>query len=248
MSTPSLSQAVEDYLKAVYRLGSAGKPVGTNKLAEALAVQPASVTGMLKRLSKDGYVDYAPRQGAELTAKGLEVALEIIRHHRLLESFFVRRLGMDWAQAHREAETLEHYISEELETIIDTEMGHPEADPQGSPIPTPSGEMRERDWPTLDRVGPGEHCLVRRVQHAGPDMLRHIEQLGLVPGATVRVRGAAPFDGPVEVRVDGRVLFLGRRVASVIQVERQPRAASRAKGAKRRSAAAAPAGRKRGAP
>src|SRR3989442_11776653 len=106
MSEP-LTESGEDSLKPVSRLGQSRKPVGTNELAEELAVAPASVTGMLKRLSKDGYVDYTPRQGAELTAKGLDVALEIIRHHRLLEAFFVKRLGMDWAQAHEEAEILE---------------------------------------------------------------------------------------------------------------------------------------------
>src|SRR5262245_28961896 len=109
MSDMTLSQAAQDYLKAVYHLGQAGNAVNTNELADALEVAPASVTGMLKRLSKDGYLEYTPRQGAELTSKGRRVALEIVRHHRLLEKFFVDRLGMDWAQAHHEAETLEHY-------------------------------------------------------------------------------------------------------------------------------------------
>ena len=229
MSEPTLTQAVEDYLKALYRLGTPGRAVGTSELAEELAVAPASVTGMLKRLSKDGYIAYTPRQGAQLSAKGLAVALEIIRHHRLLESFLVRRLGMDWAQAHEEAETLEHYISEELESIIDSEMGHPDADPQGSPIPTRAGQVRQRDWARLDDIGPGERCAVRRVEHAGPDMLRHIEELGLVPGTTVEVRERAPFDGPVGVRVGDRTLHLGRRVASVIQVERLSGRTSRRK-------------------
>src|SRR5206468_825406 len=143
---------------AVYHIGhigTSGKAVNTNELAEALEVAPASVTGMLKRLSKDGYLDYRPRRGAELTAKGMQAALEVIRHHRLLESFFVQHLGMDWAQAHREAETLEHFISEELENLIDAAMGHPDFDPQGSPIPTREGEIRAPGWTKLVEAQPG---------------------------------------------------------------------------------------------
>ena len=127
MSETQLTQSAQDYLKAVYHLGRTGRLVNTNDLAGALAVAPASVTGMLKRLSKEGYLDYTPRHGAGLTSKGLQVALEIIRHHRLLETFFVERLGMDWSQAHLEAETLEHFISEELEHLIDSAMGFPES-------------------------------------------------------------------------------------------------------------------------
>ena len=230
MSESELSQSVQDYLKAVYRLRKPGRAVGTTELAEELSVAPASVTGMLKRLSKDGYVDYTPRQGAELTAKGLEVALEIIRHHRLLESFFVQRLGMDWEQAHREAEVLEHYISEELENIIDSEMGHPDADPQGAPIPTREGDIRQQNWPSLDQMEAGQDCIVRRVQHPERELLGHIEKLGLVPGTKVQVREVGPFEGPIELVVGDRTLHLGCKVASAIQVE--PVAAA---GAKKRS-------------
>lgn len=219
MTDTSLTQSVQDYLKAVYHLGQSGKTVGTNELAHQLAVAPASVTGMLKRLSKDGYIRYTPRVGAALTSKGLEVALEIIRHHRLLESFFVQRLGMNWAQAHEEAETLEHFISEELENLIDAAMGHPETDPQGAPIPTRSGEVRVDSWPTMLEVSAGACCVVRRVQHEEPELLRYVEQVGLVPGVTVAVREIAPFDGPVAVELQGRALHLGRKVAGAIQVE-----------------------------
>ena len=219
MPEPVLTQSVEDYLKAVYRLGKPGKPVGTTELAEELSVAPASVTGMLKRLSKDGYVAYKPRRGAQLTAKGLEVALETIRHHRLLESFFVRRLGMDWAQAHREAEILEHYISEELENIIDSEMGHPEADPQGAPIPTRGGEVRQQAWSNLAELAAGTRCAVRRIRHEDPELLRHVERLGLLPGTELTVSDVAPFEGPVRVVSGRRTLHLGRKVASAIQVE-----------------------------
>ena len=174
---------------------------------------------MLKRLSKDGYVDYTPRQGAELTSKGLEVALEIIRHHRLLELFFVERLGMDWAQAHQEAEILEHFISEELENIIDAAMGHPELDPQGSPIPTRSGEIKQHAWPTLRELPVGAKCVVRRVQHETPELLRYVEKLGMVPGKIVCILEVGPFDGPITIELEGRTMHLGPKVADAIQVE-----------------------------
>ena len=218
MTDPNTTQAVQDYLKAVYRLSSPGNPVGTNQLAENLEVAPASVTGMLKRLSKNGYIEYTPRQGAELTAKGLQVALEIIRHHRLLESFFVQRLGMDWAQAHREAEVLEHFISEEFESLIDQLMGHPDSDPQGSPIPTRDGEVRLPDWSSLDQVEVGSDYVVRRVRHENPALLEYLQRLGLVPGTRIRLLAVGPFDGPVSVKCRGEDLHLGKQVAYAIQV------------------------------
>ena len=214
-----LSQAVEDYLKAVYSLGKPGQPVSTAALAERLEVAPASVTGMLKRLSELGYVDYTPRQGVELSRKGLEVALEIIRHHRLLELFFVKRLGMDWAQAHREAEVLEHFISEELEMLIDKMLDHPEEDPQGAPIPTREGRVRSRRWMRLAEAEEGARLVVRRVEHDDPELLRYVEQLGLVPGTAVRVMSVAPFEGPITIEHDGQTLSLGVKVAGAIGVE-----------------------------
>ena len=237
MAESGLSQSVEDYLKAVYRLGKPGRAVGTTELAEELSVAPASVTGMLKRLSKDGYIDYTPRQGAELTAKGLEVALEIIRHHRLLESFFVKRLGMDWDQAHREAEVLEHYISEELENIIDQVMGHPDADPQGLPIPTREGEVRQQPWPSLAEMQAGQHCTVRHVQHPERELLGHIESLGLLPGTKVKVCEVGPFEGPIELLVGDRTLHLGHKVAAAIHVEPVAEAAGQKRSRPRSSSA-----------
>src|SRR5262245_39380897 len=230
MHEMTLSQAAQDYLKAVYHLGRSGNAVNTNELAEALAVAPASVTGMLKRLSKDGYLDYTPRQGAELTGKGLRVALEIIRHHRLLEKFFVDRLGMDWAQAHREAETLEHYISEELESLLDAAMGYPESDPQGSPIPTRAGKIRADSWLTLTEVEPGGEYIVRQIRHDDRELLRFIEKLGLVPGARLQLIELGPFDGPVTIRFGGNALYLGHKAASAIRVERAAEGSTKGNG------------------
>ena len=219
MNEPSLTQAAQDYLKAVYHLGRSGRSVNTNELAEVLEVAPASVTGMLKKLSKDGYLDYTPRQGAGLTSKGLQVALEIIRHHRLLEAFFVQRLGMDWTQAHREAETLEHFISEELENLIDMEMGFPQSDPQGSPIPTRDGEIRDQVWPQLVSVRPGCEYVVRRVRHEQRELLQYVEGLGLVPGSRIRLLEIGPFEGPVTIDFNGSQIHLGHKAASAIYVE-----------------------------
>lgn len=226
MTSVSLTESVEDYLKAVYRLARPGRPAGTNELAEQLDVAPASVTGMLKRLSKDGLIAYTPRAGAELTSKGLEVALEIIRHHRLLESFFVKRLGMDWAQAHREAEILEHYISEELENLIDAAMGHPEIDPQGSPIPTRNGEVRFDSWQRITELRPGSECIVRRIRHDEAELLSYVERLGLVPGTPIRVEEVAPFEGPIKIVHEGETMHLGWKVASALLVEPLDRANS----------------------
>ena len=219
MSDQQVTQAAGDYLKAVYHLGRSGKVVNTQELADVLEVAPASVTGMLKRLSKDGYLEYTPRQGAELTSKGLQVALEIIRHHRLLESYFVNRLGMDWTQAHQEAEILEHFISEELENVIDAAMGHPESDPHGSPIPTRQGEIRDQEWPGLLEVEPGGEYVVRRVRHPEQALLQYVERLGLVPGARIKLVAVGPFDGPVTVEFDGGQVHLGNKAAGTIHVE-----------------------------
>jgi len=233
MHEMTLSQAAQDYLKAVYHLGRTGNAVNTNELAEALAVTPASVTGMLKRLSKDGYLDYTPRQGAELTTKGLRVALEIIRHHRLLEKFFVDRLGMDWEQAHHEAETLEHYISEELESVLDAAMGFPESDPQGSPIPTRAGEVRTDSWLSLNEVEPGGENVVRQVRHHDRELLRFVEKLGLVPGARLKLVEVGPFEGPVTIMFSGNPLHLGNKAAGAIRVERAGEVSSKARHAKK---------------
>jgi DtxR family Mn-dependent transcriptional regulator len=218
-NVPPLTQAAQDYLKAVYHLGRSGNAVNTNELAEALEVAPASVTGMLKRLSKDGYVDYTPRQGAELTSKGLRVALEVIRHHRLLEKFFVDRMGMDWVQAHREAETLEHYISEEFENALDAEMGFPDSDPQGSPIPSRTGEIRADSWLSLVEVKASAEYVVRQVRHPDRELLRYIEKLGLVPGTRLSLLEIGQFEGPVTIVVQGATVHLGHKAAGAIRVE-----------------------------
>jgi DtxR family Mn-dependent transcriptional regulator len=174
---------------------------------------------MFRRLSKEGYIDYTPRHGAELTAKGLEVALEIIRHHRLLEAYFVQRLGMDWAQAHREAEILEHFISEELENLIDQALGHPEEDPHGAPIPGRDGKMAERELVPLSEAAPGARYVVRRVRAESPELLDYLKQVNLVPGAELELTAVGPFDGPVSLKTGDAERHVGHLVASAVQVE-----------------------------
>jgi len=219
MTESVLSRSAQDYLKAVYHLGRSGKSVNTNELAELLEIAPASVTGMLKRLSKAGYLQYRPRQGAELTTKGLHAALEVIRHHRLLESFFVHRLGMDWTQAHREAETLEHFISEELERLIDTAMGHPKEDPHGSPIPQLDGSISERELRCLADVTWRGTFVIRRVRAESVELLTYLQEMNLVPGKSIELVAVAPFDGPISLRIDGRDLHIGRTIAQSLFVE-----------------------------
>jgi DtxR family Mn-dependent transcriptional regulator len=219
MEPGQLSATCQDYLKAVYRLQEGEPYVSPSRLAEHLEVSPASVTAMLKRLSAAGFLDYRPREGAALTAKGVQAALEVIRHHRLLELFFVKHLGMTWDQAHWEAEVLEHFISEELERVLDERLGHPEFDPQGAPIPAPDGSLPDLRWPKLSDVQVGKRYRVRQVRAPTPELSAYVASLGLVPGAALRLAEMAPFEGPVTVELADGVLHLGRAVASAVRVE-----------------------------
>lgn len=197
----SASEAVEDYAKAIHALaGREPGPVGTSALAERLGVSPGTVTAMCKRMAELGLVDYEPYRGVELTAAGERLALEVIRHHRLLESFLADALGMPWDQVHDEAEVLEHYISEELEERIATALGDPERDPHGDPIP-------DRDLTISDPVpglpllelGEGSGGTFARVSDGRPEMLRFLDEAGIRPGAGIRVLRREPFGGAVVV-------------------------------------------------
>ncbi len=197
----SATEAIEDYAKAIHALaGREPGPVGTSALAERLGVSPGTVTAMCKRMAELGLVDHEPYRGVELTAAGERLALEVIRHHRLLESFLAENLGMPWDQVHDEAEVLEHYISEELEERIATALGDPERDPHGDPIP-------DRDLTITDPVpgvpllelGEGSGGTFARVSDGRPEMLRFLDDAGIRPGAGLRVLRREPFGGAVVV-------------------------------------------------
>lgn len=203
------SQAVQDYLKAVHRLGGADHVVSPAEIAALLAVKAPSVTGMLKRLAEAGWVEYTSGSGAKLTDAGLKEARRVIRRHRLLELFLTKVLHLDWSEVDAEAEALEHAISPRLEQAIADHLGEPDEDPHGHPIPSSTGELTHRALKPLGDFKPGEVAVIREVADDNPARLRHWHTHGLVPGARVAVLAFQPLDDVYEVEVAGRVLRLG---------------------------------------
>ncbi|WP_180970157.1 metal-dependent transcriptional regulator [Deinococcus planocerae] len=218
MLVHALSPSAEDYLKHLYLLGQHGR-VNTQALAEALGVAPASVTGMLRKLAEQGLVAHAPYQGAQLTGEGQRVALEVLRHHRLLELFLHRALGVPLDEVHEEAERLEHALSERLEARIAAWLGDPTHDPHGDPIPTLSGELPERAERRLTQLAPGEAATVARVPDADPSQLRALVTAGLTPGVPVRVERVDAALGTLTLLLPGGAsLTLALGVAAQVGV------------------------------
>jgi DtxR family Mn-dependent transcriptional regulator len=216
-----LSPAVENYLKAIYTLQFSHPQVSTSLLAEHIGVKPASVTGMLKTLAEMNLVSYTPYRGVELTGAGQQIALEVVRHHRLIELYLVEALGYSWDEVHDEAEALEHVISEKLEARIAARLGDPSFDPHGDPIPTLEGTLPDGDDVSLADMDVDAGGGIVRVSDQHPDRLRYLAELGLVPGAELEVVASAPFDGPVSVRIGGVVHAIDRRLARAIYVARE---------------------------
>ncbi len=198
-----VTRAVEDYLKAIYKLQRDGAPATTNAIAEALGVRAASVTSMLQWLQNQAMVDYTRYKGVILTDKGMAEALRVIRRHRLIELYLNQYLGVPWDRVHDEAERLEHAISPYLEERIDARLGYPQFDPHGAPIPSSSGTVTERDMITLYDLTPGTSSVVQHIPDDNPELLRHAAELGLLPNVALRVRGHDSSDGSVEVVLDG---------------------------------------------
>ncbi len=193
--------AVQDYLKAIYLLQASSNTPTTSALAAALHVSPASATNMIKKLTARKLVRHSPYQGVELTPAGEKIALEMVRHHRLVELFLQETLGLPWDQVHVEADKLEHVLSEDLEDRIAEKLGHPSHDPHGDPIPDKAGNMASAPLRPLAELPVGEAALVRRVADQAPEHLRYLGELGLVPGAHVQMLEQMPFNGPVRVRI-----------------------------------------------
>ncbi|MDX1672337.1 MAG: metal-dependent transcriptional regulator [Balneolaceae bacterium] len=213
-----LSQAVEDYLKTIYKLESEGEGASTTKIAEAMNVSSASATNMIKRLSKMGLVEYQSYKGASLSTAGKKIALEVIRHHRLLELYLLEVMGYSWDEVHDEAEKLEHHISEQFEEKIAELLDHPTHDPHGDPIPTKEGIMPEMESCSLIDASEEQTYLVSRIKDQDPDLLRYLEKIGLLPGVKVRVKEVAPFKGPITLDIEDREQALGYEVAENIFV------------------------------
>ena len=214
------SPAVQDYCKAVFSLQARSQePVTTNAIAERLGVTPGSVSAMVKRLDELGLITHAPYRGVRLTAEGRRLALEVVRHHRLLELFLAETLQMPWDRVHAEAEVLEHVISEELEALIADKLGHPTVDPHGDPIPTAELELEERESRTLDSLQAGDHGVLVRVSDADPEMLRYLRGRGISPGDRFVVRERQPFGGPLFVAFGEHEHALGGQLAAAMRVE-----------------------------
>jgi DtxR family transcriptional regulator, Mn-dependent transcriptional regulator len=219
--TPRITPAVEDYLKAIYQLGSEEPEAGAvtgQRLTARLSVAAPSVTNMVKRLRELELVRHEPYRGIELTDAGERIALEVIRHHRLLERYLVEALGYGWDEVHEEAERLEHYISEALEARMAAALGDPTVDPHGDPIPHLDGTVAEAGGIRLFEMTPGNAAVVRRVSNRDPALLRYLEQLGIRPGTTVTLLEALPFDGPLRVRVGEQAHIIGRPLGAAIEV------------------------------
>jgi len=213
-----ISPAIEDYLKAIYTLGRTQSHVTTSLLAEHLGFKPASVTGMLKTMADLRLVSYTPYHGVELTSAGQRIALEVVRHHRLIELYLVEALGYSWDEVHDEAEALEHVISEKLEARIAARLGHPSFDPHGDPIPTLEGMVPSGGDSSLADLSVGVSGEIVRVCDQHPERLRYLAELGLIPGAHLTVVASAPFDGPISVRVGEMVHPIDRRLAREIYI------------------------------
>jgi DtxR family transcriptional regulator, Mn-dependent transcriptional regulator len=214
------SSAIEDYAKAIYALELRGQDsVSTNALADRLRVTPASASGMVKRLGELGLVEHKPYHGVSLTEDGRRVALEVMRHHRLLELYLVKSLGVPWDRVHEEAEVLEHVLSEELEEAIAEKLGDPTHDPHGDPIPTRELTIDEGPTHSLQSLQAGACGTFARVSDSDPDMLRFLADRGIAPGDELEVLDKQPFDGPLYVRFGDDVHVLGGALARAMRVE-----------------------------
>jgi DtxR family Mn-dependent transcriptional regulator len=203
------SQAVQDYLKAIHSIGGAERTVWPVEIVERMQVRAPSVTGMLKRLSDAGWIEYTPGQGARLTRSGVAEALRVIRRHRLVELFLNRVLGLDWSEVDAEAEALEHAISPRLEQAIAAYLGEPLEDPHGHPIPTSEGVMARREFKTLHAFRAGQRVLIREVADDSPERLRRWQEQGLIPGAVVNFLQHHPLDDLFELQVGDQILRVG---------------------------------------
>ncbi|MGI8546844.1 MAG: metal-dependent transcriptional regulator [Gemmatimonadaceae bacterium] len=197
------SPSVEDYIKAIYKAHAENGNVATQELAERLGVSAPAVSKMLRRLSELRLISHTPYQGVKLTRGGEKMALEIIRHHRLIELYLVEAMGFSWDSVHEEAERLEHHISEEFEDRIDQLLGHPTACPHGDPIPTRAGKIARTSNVTLAQQRAPAQLVIRRVRDEDAELLRHLQALGITPGTAIEFISQEPFEGPLVLKVGG---------------------------------------------
>jgi DtxR family transcriptional regulator, Mn-dependent transcriptional regulator len=214
-----LTGPVEDYLKAIYDIELGGNAAATNDLAQRLGVAPASVSGMVRRLSEQGLLAHEPYRGVRLTPRGRQAALRTLRRHRVIEAYLTQALGYPWDRVHAEAERLEHAASDELIDRMARAIGDPQVDPHGAPIPTRDGGVDETEHRALLEMAVGERARVSRVRDEDPALLRYLAELDMRPGTTVRLVARAPFGGPLTVEVGDRQHAIGEALAAQVAVE-----------------------------
>lgn len=213
------SKSVEDYLKQTFKLQEESESVSFSELAERLKVSAPSVTQMVKKLEKEGLLKYTPYQGIALTEKGKKIAIEVIRHHRLLELFLSEILGLPLDKVDAEAEKLEHVISEELEDIIDERLGNPKVDPHGDPIPSKDGKFSKNRYNPLSESSIGDRLVIKRISDHDPEMVRYFHELGLLPGVHLKVLNKEPFEGPIKVCIQDKEITIGFKLAQFTFVD-----------------------------
>ena len=214
-----ITEAIEDYLKTIYKLESENKRVSTNLLAANMGFAPASVTGMLKKLASLKLVIYQPYKGVQLTRQGRQRALKVLRHHRLAELYLVKVLGVPWDEVHAEAEKWEHVISENLDKRIDAQLGHPLTCPHGAPIPTPNGSLKALQLIRLDKLKKGQSSVLMQIRDEKPELLRYLDKLGLYPGVKFRLIEIAPVGGVITIQLGKSHVPLGREVYNNLYVK-----------------------------
>ena len=221
--TDSITDSIQDYLKVIYELTENGSAASNTALAARLHIAPSSVTGMMQKLAsaKPALVEYRKHQGVTLTARGKRAALEVIRHHRLIEAWLVQTLGYSWDEVHNEAEKLEHVISEEFEERIASAMGYPLRDPHGEPIPSADLIMPEARGIELARLQPKQEACVQRVHALDTGFLKHLEELGLVIGACIKVLDVSRYDQIMHIQFRSRkeAIAVGPAITSRVFVE-----------------------------
>jgi DtxR family Mn-dependent transcriptional regulator len=214
----ALTAPVEDYLKAIYAIGKGTGAAATNEIAQRLALAPASVSGMVRRLADQGLLAYERYHGVKLTESGRRAALKTLRRHRVIEAYLAQALGYPWDRVHEEAERLEHAASDELIDRMATTIGEPEVDPHGAPIPTRDGAVDETEYRSLAELSVGASGSVVRVADEDPEMLRYLGELAIVPGKRVTVRARAPYDGPITLSIGRQELSIGPALAAQVLV------------------------------
>lgn len=216
------STSIEDYIKAIYTIEVDEERATTQRIAKRLGIRMASVSGMLKHLASEGYVKHKPYYGVKLTDKGRQVALTMIRRHRLIELFLHRTLDLSWDEVHDDAEILEHAVSDQLIERIYTFLGKPEFDPHGAPIPRHDGSYEPLNGQALSECAIGEKGRILHVSDRDPDFLRYLTSIGLQINSTFKVAEKAPFDGPITLLMDRRKIVIGREAGRRILVALEP--------------------------